>query len=119
MIQVLTLKLFFLVIHIFVYFYLIQAHLHSSILNLLSILTISKLLVISIVLSIFLLFQVCVYYVAICNSFTLVYVLQNQVQNVGLISRFDKYPADRIYQYLLKTLIICLGSVTPVVQANH
>jgi hypothetical protein len=45
-IQVPTLKLFFLVIDIFVYFYLIQAHLHSSILNLLSILTISKLLVI-------------------------------------------------------------------------
>jgi hypothetical protein len=61
LIQVLTLKLFFSVIDIFVYFYLIQAHLHSSILNLLSILTISKLLAICIILSIFLLFQVCVY----------------------------------------------------------
>ena len=81
-IQVITLKLLFLVVDIFGYFYLIQAHLHSYILNLLSILTRCKLLAICIVMSIFLLFQLCVYYVAFCNSFTFVFVLQNKVQNV-------------------------------------
>ena len=73
--QVLTLKLFFLVIHIFGYFYLIQAHLHSSILNLLSRLTSSKLLAICIILSIFLLFQLCAYYVAFCDFFTFVFYI--------------------------------------------
>ncbi|ADI65190.1 hypothetical protein Aazo_3605 ['Nostoc azollae' 0708] len=82
MIQFIPLKLLFLVIDILGYFHLIQAHLHSSILNLLSILTSCNLLATCIVISIFLLFQLCVYYVAVCNSFTLVFVLQNKVRNV-------------------------------------
>ena len=57
----------------------------SFILNLLSILTSSKLLAIFIVLSIFLLFHLCAYYLVLCGYFIHPLVLQNKVRNVGLI----------------------------------
>ena len=55
----------------------------SFTLNLLSILPSSKLLAIFILLSIFLLFKLCVYYVDFRNFCTFEYVLQDEVQNLG------------------------------------
>jgi hypothetical protein len=49
----------------------------------LSILPSSKLLAIFILLSIFLLFKLCVYYVDFRNFCTFEYVLQDEVQNLG------------------------------------